>query len=107
MEQTLFKPRHRSQSFEDGKKDTRLDRIVRDYIPDHGNINVCDYGCGSGAFLGALSNHSEKKIGKYLGVDVDPMAIEETNIHLKDNQQILLDAHVYKPDDLDMRRYGG
>ena len=107
MEETHLKPHPRSQSFEDGKKDVGLNRIVRDYIPDDRNINVCDYGCGRGVFLGALSNHPEKRIGKYLAVDLDPEAIKETKVRLKDNRQILTDSHVSSPENLDMKRYGG
>jgi len=96
----------KSLPYEAGKKDVQLNYIVEHFIPDREKINVCDYGCGNGLFLAALSNHPEKSIGIYLYIDEDENALTETGSHIFKTSQIQIPDSC-KSENLDPNKYGG
>lgn len=50
------------------------ERIIRDHFPTPSNLNVLDYGCGTGGFLHELNDRLKFK--SCLGVDVSNQAIQ-------------------------------
>lgn len=99
------RPLPKSLPYEAGKEDIQLNYIVKTYISTGKKINICDYGCGNGLFLAALSNFPEKSIGIYLPIDEDNDALTETGNHMLDNPQIAQPPDSCKPGNLDLRKY--
>ena len=102
-----IRPLPKSLPYEAGKEDIQLNHIIENYILDDKKINICDYGCGNGLFLAALSNHPEKSIGVYLPVDDDDDALMETGSHMLNNPQITCTLNACKTNKLDVEKYGG
>ncbi|MEW6086962.1 MAG: methyltransferase domain-containing protein, partial [bacterium] len=108
MEKNERKKSPKSLPYEAGKKDIQLKYIVENCIPDTEKINVCDYGCGNGLFLAALSCFPEKSIGIYLPIDEDDEACIETGNHILGNSQIEdKPPNSCKPNNIDFEKYGG